>query len=71
MSKNSVELYKIGSKVKLTDDVYGVITGITIRGDNYITYECSWWNGRSYDSKWFHSSEISVTTAEKYKIGFV
>jgi uncharacterized protein YodC (DUF2158 family) len=70
MSKNSVELYKIGSKVKLTDDVYGIITGISIRGNNYITYECAWWNGRSHDSKWFHENEIEVTVAEKYKIGF-
>jgi len=71
MSKNVLELYKIGSKVQLADDVYGIITGINIRGDNYITYECGWWNGRSYDSKWFHGDEIEITTNEKTKIGFV
>lgn len=71
MSKNVLEVYKIGSKVKLADDVHGVITGISIRGDHHITYECAWWNGRSHDNKWFHCSEIEVTVAEKTKIGFV
>lgn len=71
MSKNSIEVYKVGSKVKLTDDVYGYIVGISIRGDNHITYECSWWNGRSHDSKWFYSGEIEITVGEKTKIGFI
>lgn len=71
MSKNVLELYKIGSKVKLTDDVHGTITGISIHGDNHVTYECAWWNGRSHDSKYFHSSEIEVTLSEKTRIGFV
>ena len=70
MSKNTLELYKIGSKVKLADDVYGIITAISIRGDNYVTYECAWWNGRSHDSRWFHTSEIEVTLSEKTRIGF-
>ena len=72
MTKNTtVEVYKIGSRVKLAEDVFGNIVGISIRGDNHITYECGWWNGRSYDTKWFHSSEYEVTLAEKHRIGFV
>jgi len=71
MSKNSLELYKIGSKVKLTDDLYGNISAICLRGNNYVTYECSWWNGSSHDSKWFYESEIEVSSdAEKHRIGF-
>jgi uncharacterized protein YodC (DUF2158 family) len=70
MSKNSLELYKIGTRVKLAEDVFATIIGISIRGDNHITYECGWWNGRSYDSKWFHSSEFEVTLVEKIRIGF-
>lgn len=70
MTKNTIDVYKIGSQVKLTNDVYGVITGISIRGDHHVTYECGWWNGRSYDAKWFHPSEFEVTLVEKNKIGF-
>lgn len=70
MSKNSLELYKIGTKVKLADDVFGTIIGIMIRGNNNITYECGWWNGRSYSTQNFTTDEIEVTVAEKIKIGF-
>lgn len=66
-----LEVYNIGSRVKLTSDVDGIIVGICIRGDNYVTYECGWWNGRSYDTKWFHSSEIEISIGEKTKIGFI
>jgi len=71
MSKNSLELYKIGSKVKLADDVYGTIIGIHISGDNNVNYECGWWNSRSYSTENFPSNDIEVTVAEKTKIGFV
>lgn len=70
MSKNVLELYKIGSKVKLADDVYGTIVGINISGDNHITYECGWWNSRSYSTQAFSSNEIEVTVADKVRIGF-
>ena len=70
MSKNVLELYKIGSKVKLTDDVYGTIVSIHISGDNNVEYECGWWNSRSYSTQSFYPNEIEVTAEEKTKIGF-
>jgi uncharacterized protein YodC (DUF2158 family) len=70
MSKNSLEVYKIGSKVKLTDDVYGTIVSATISADNNISYKCGWWNGRSYSTEYFSPSELEVTVVEKTKIGF-
>jgi hypothetical protein len=74
MSKNVLELYKIGSKVKLTgegtESIYGTIVGINITGDNTVTYSCGWWNGRSYDIHDFSSNQIEVVLAEKFKIGF-
>ena len=66
-----IEVYSIGSKVKLAEDVYGTINSIAIHGDNSVTYECGWWNGRSYDTKWFYNDQIEVTIAEKTKIGFI
>jgi uncharacterized protein YodC (DUF2158 family) len=71
MSKNSLDVYRIGSKVKLEDDIYGTILSINIHSDNYVTYECGWWNGRSYSTQSFSSNEIEVTVAEKTKIGFI
>lgn len=70
MSK--LEVYKVGTKVKLVDDVIGTITAINIRASDYVTYECGWWNGRSYDSKWFSTEELTPTDdSVKTKIGFV
>jgi uncharacterized protein YodC (DUF2158 family) len=71
MSKNSLDLYKIGSKVKLADDVYGTIIGIYISTDNTVSYKCGWWNSRSYATEHFSSNDIEVTVGEKTKIGFV
>ena len=70
MSKNVLELYKIGSRVKLTEDVFGTIISITIYGDNNVTYECGWWNSRSYSTQSFAPNEIEVTLADKMRIGF-
>lgn len=70
MSKNTIELYKIGSKVKLADDVHGNIIGISISDDSTISYKCGWWNGRSYNTEYFSPNLIEVTVAEKFKIGF-
>ena len=67
---NTIDVYKIGSQVKLTDDVFGTIVSICLNGDYNVTYECGWWNGRSYDTKWFHSNEIVVTDEGKTRIGF-
>jgi hypothetical protein len=71
MSKNVLELYKIGSRVKLTKDLYGSIVGIHINGDNNIVYECGWWDGNSYSLHNFSSNEIELNDGEKTKIGFI
>jgi uncharacterized protein YodC (DUF2158 family) len=72
MSKNSLEFYNIGTKVKLTDDVHGSIICVSIGPNHSITYKCGWWNGRSYCTETFNSSEIeAVVTTEKTRIGFV
>lgn len=71
MTKNkNVEAYSIGTEIKLADDVFAKIVSLNIRGDNHITYECGWWNGRSYDTKWFHSSEFEVISDGRTRIGF-
>lgn len=66
----NIELPKIGSKVKLADDVFGTIVSIILRGDHSITYECGWWNGRSYSTQEFNPHDIEVTFSEKTRIGF-
>ena len=70
--KDKIEVYSIGSDVKLAEDVFGKITGISIRGNNSISYEVGWWNGRSYDCKFFADHEVEgVDSTSKQRIGFV
>ena len=56
-----VEVYKIGTKVQLNPEIVGTIIGVNIRSVNHlITYECGWWNNKSYDTKWFHAEELKI-----------
>lgn len=70
MSKNSIELNAIGSKVKLEDDVIGTVVGVNISHNNSITYEVGWWSGRSYSKDTFTPNQLIPTTDEKLRIGF-
>lgn len=63
-----VEIYKVGSKVKLTPEVEGTINGVTIRSTG-VLYECVWFNGRTRCSDWFYEHELT-SDQEKIKIGF-
>lgn len=68
--KDKLEVYSVGSKVKLAEDVYGTIVSINISDNNYISYECGWWNGRSYTKDRFSSHQIQVCVGDKVRIGF-
>ena len=66
-----LEVYSVGSKVKLAEDIEGTIVAVAIHAGNNITYECGWWNGRSYDTRCFHASQIETTLGDRTRIGFV
>lgn len=69
--KDKLEVFSIGTDIKLAEDVFGKVTGINIRGNNSVSYEVGWWNGRSYDCKYFADHEIESTlSTTKQKIGF-
>lgn len=65
-----INVIPVGSKVSLSDDVVGTVENITIYNDNYVVYNCSWWNGRSIECKSFQAANISTATDEKMSIGF-
>ena len=58
-SESILSVYKIGSKVKLEEDVHGYIIGITIRSasNDGVAYDCGWWNGRAYQEQSFRSDQ--------------
>jgi hypothetical protein len=66
-----IEVFKIGSPVVLGTLVKAVITGVLIREHNYITYECSWWDGSSHHCKWLDEIEVRRDVGSApMKIGF-
>lgn len=65
-----INVIPVGSKVTLSNDVVGTVESITIYGENYVVYNCSWWNGRSLDNQPFRSDNISPVSTEKLTIGF-
>ena len=70
--KDKIEtVFAIGADVKLAEDIFGKVISIHINGNNSITYEVGWWNGRSYDCRSFSDFEIESTlSTTKQKIGF-
>lgn len=71
MSKNTIEIYNVGTKVKLEDDVFGTIIGVNIGPNHSVSYDCGWWNSRSYSKETFSPEQIeALVTTEKTKIGF-
>jgi hypothetical protein len=56
-----VEVFNIGTKVQLNPEITATIIGINIRSAQHlITYECGWWNSKSYDTKWFYAEELKL-----------
>ena len=69
---NILKVIPIGTSVIIGDDIQATITSIWIRGNGFVQYDCSWWDKRSYNSKWFNSSEISIPGSKKLEsIGFI
>ena len=65
-----MKLIPVGTKVVLSEDVIGTVESITIYGNNYVTYNCSWWNGRSVSEQHFRADSVSPVTEERLSIGF-
>ena len=70
---NTIEIHSVGTPVALTETIDAKIITIVIHENNYITYECSWWNGDTRAKDWFSASDF-LSVGEKdptTKIGFV
>ena len=54
-----IEVYRIGTKVKIAGDLKGVVTGIGIYSENQIQYRVAWWSGRKREEEWINRFEIT------------
>lgn len=63
----------VGTKVHLgpDNDIEGIITAISIYGNNRVAYECVWWDGRQRRQGWVNSIELRDSeVVETQQIGF-
>ena len=66
-----MELYSPGTNVLLDEDIEATIVTVSIHSNNYIQYECAWWNGLTRTREWFNECEITLNKQDKdLKIGF-
>lgn len=74
----NVEVIKIGSQVvigarHLTTDLEGIVIAVCLRGNDSITYEVSWWDGRTHHCEWLSECEVAYNPCgeDRMTIGFM
>ena len=73
MAIKTLEVYKTGTWVKLSEEVEAKIITVAIHQDGTVQYECVWWSGQSRVREWFSTEdflEIQEGKVVKSKIGF-
>jgi len=68
---SELEVYEVGTKVVLADDIAAKIVTVAIHAGNMIQYECAWWNGGARIRDWFVIGDFTVAKDEPpMQIGF-
>ena len=71
--KNNIDIYPVGTKVQLEEDILGTVLSITITGNHssQVVYEIGWWSGKSFTKEHFYSYQfLKSSEKEKVRIGF-
>ena len=68
---DALEVYEVGTKVVLEEDIEAKIVQVAIHAGNWVQYECAWWNGGSRVREWFVVDDFTVAKKKNLmKIGF-
>ena len=70
MAKANLDIFPVGSKVQLDDDLFGTVLSVTIGDKNSVFYEVGWWQSRSYSKEHFVENQLTLTTGKPNRIGF-
>ena len=68
-----VEVFRVGTEVRIGQTIPGIVTGIMIRDGCRISYEISWWDNRTHNCKWLEDCEVKAhcpTSGVVQAIGF-
>lgn len=66
-----ITVIPIGEPVLIGGNVPAVVTGITIRSGDHVTYEVSWFDGATHYCQWLESLEVSTREKRRTSIGFL
>lgn len=68
MTRETIEIWPIGSAVLIDGEIPAKITAIEIRGDvHLVTYQCAWWDERKRQSEWLTEAEFVPQGARPMK----
>ena len=68
---NTLEVYKVGTKVTLPEEIEAKIVTVAIHAGDMVQYECAWWNGGSRIRDWFVLDDFTIAKDTKPRtIGF-
>ncbi len=70
MSLPTLEVIPVETEVGLYGGQRAVVTGVCLYPGNRVSYQCHYWNGGSYESKWFEAFLVSSVSTERQIIGF-
>lgn len=65
-----LSLWCIGSVVYVGKDIPATVTGVNIRANAHVMYECVWWDGRTRNTQWFEEFEVTTNSLADFKISF-
>lgn len=65
-----IEVIPVGSKVKIIEGPQATVTCVSIRSGG-ISYECGYWNGGTFESKYFEDFLVVHDGKTKQRIGFL
>jgi hypothetical protein len=63
-----MEVFDIGSRVEIGKKIPAIVTGVCIRNNKYVTYECSWWAGDIHHCEWLAADEVCWKDSESARI---
>ncbi len=70
MAKATLEVFPVGSKVQLDEDLSGTVLSVTIGDKNSVFYEVGWWQSRTYTKEHFVEDQLTLTLDKPARIGF-
>ncbi len=70
MAKTTLEVFPVGSKVQLDEDLFGTVLSVTVGDKDSVFYEVGWWQSRSYSKDHFAENQLILTLGEPSRIGF-